>query len=131
MDEHPNAALLRRAYRAFGDGDLATIGEMLDDEIVYHFGGRSPLAADYKGKEQVFGFWGRQFELSTGTLRITPSTIVACDEYAFALVHASAERDGRTLAAAPGVNVVRLRDGKAVEFWSYTADQYAVDQFWS
>jgi uncharacterized protein len=130
MDEHPNAALLRRAYQAFGDGDLATVGEVLDDEIVYHFGGRSPLAADYKGKEQVFGFWGRQFELSGGTLRIIPSTIVAGDEYAFALVHATAERDGRTLAA-PGVNVIRLRDGKAIEFWSYTADQYAVDQFWS
>jgi hypothetical protein len=30
---------------------------------------------------------------------------------------------------APGVNVVRLRDGKAVEFWSYSTDQYAVDEF--
>jgi ketosteroid isomerase-like protein len=55
---------------------------------------------------------------------------VADDEYAFALVRAAAERDGRALDAA-GVNLVRLRDGKAVEFWSYTADQYAVDEFWS
>jgi len=63
-------------------------------------------------------------------LRIIPSVIVANDEYAFALVHGSAQRGGRTLEA-PGVNVVRLRDGKAVEFWSYTTDQYALDEFWS
>jgi uncharacterized protein len=130
MDEHPNAARLRRAYEAFARGDLQTVGELLDDEIVYHFGGRSPLAADYKGKQEVFSFWGRQFELSGGTLRIIPSLIMAGDEYAFALVHATAQRDGRTLDA-PGANVVRLRDGKAVEFWSYTADQYALDEFWS
>ena len=130
MDEHPNAGLLRRAYEAFGNGDLATVGELLDNEIVYHFGGRSPLAADYKGKREVFDFWGRQFELSSGTLRIVPSVIVACDEYAFALVHATAERHGRTLAVA-GVNVVRVRDGRVVEFWTYATDQYAVDGFWS
>lgn len=130
MDEHPNAARVRRAYQAFGVGDLATVGELLDDEIVYHFGGRSPLAADYKGKQQVFGFWGRQFELSGGTLRIVPSMILACDEYAFVIVRATAERNGVSLVA-PGVNVIRLRDGKAVEFWTYTDDQYALDEFWS
>ena len=130
MDEHPNAVRLRRAYEAFGHGDLATVGDLLDDEIVYHFAGRGGLSGDYKGKQEVFAFWGRQFELSSGTLRIVPSVIVASDDYGFALVHASAERDGRTLAA-PGVNVVRMRDGRAVEFWSYTADQSAVDDFWS
>jgi uncharacterized protein len=130
MDEHPNAARLRAGYEAFARGDLQTIGELLDDEIVYHFPGRCPLAADYKGKQEVFALWGRQFELSGGTLRITPSVIVAGGEYAFALVHASAQRDDRTLEAA-GVNVVRLRDGKAVEFWSYTTDHYALDEFWS
>ena len=130
MDEHPNAARLRAAYEAFGRGDLETVRDLLDEGIVYHFGGRSPLAADYKGTQEVFGFWGRQFQLSGGTLRIIPSLIVAGDEYAFALVHATAQRDGRTLDA-PGVNVVRLRDGRAVEFWSYTTDQNAVDEFWS
>jgi hypothetical protein len=78
----------------------------------------------------VFAFWGRQFQLSGGTLRITPSVIVADDQHAFALVHASAQRNGRTMEA-PGVNVVRLRSGKAVEFWSYTTDQYTLDEFWS
>lgn len=130
MDEHPNVALVRRAYEAFAVGDLATVGELLDDEIVYHFGGRSPLAADYRGKQQVFGFWGRQFELTGGTLRIVPSVIAATDEYAFVRLQATAERGGRTLSA-PGVNVIRLRDGKASEFWTYTDDQYALDEFWS
>lgn len=130
MDEHPNVALVRRAYEAFAVGDLATVGDLLDDEIVYHFGGRSPLAADYKGKQQVFGFWGRQFELTGGTLRIVPSLITATDEYAFVRLQVAAERDGRTLTA-PGVNVIRLRDGKALEFWTYTDDQYALDKFWS
>jgi ketosteroid isomerase-like protein len=130
MEEHPNVALVRRAYEAFAVGDLATVGELLDDNIIYHFGGRSPLAADYKGKQQVFGFWGRQFELTGGTLRIVPSVIAATGEYAFVRLQATAERAGRTLSA-PGVNVIRMRDGRALEFWSYTDDQYAVDEFWS
>lgn len=32
--------------------------------------------------------------------------------------------------SAPGVNVMRFEHSKAAEFWSFTADQYAVDEFW-
>jgi ketosteroid isomerase-like protein len=130
MDEHPNAALARQAYQAFGAGDLATVGELLDDNIVYHYPGRNPLAADYRGKEQVFGFFRRQSELCNGNLRVVPSAIAAVDEYAFALVQATAERNGRQLDV-PAVHVSRIRDGKVVEFWAFTADQHAIDEFWS
>lgn len=131
MAEHPNVALMRSAYQALGRGDLAAVGEGLADDVVHHFPGRSPLAGDQRGKEALFGFWGRQFELCGGTLRVVPSHILADDEYCVALVHVSAERAGRRPLAAPGVNVGRIRDGRTVEMWSYTADQHAVDEFWS
>ena len=53
---HPNEDLVRRGFTAFGTGDIATLGELFADNIVWHVGGRSPITGDYKGKEQVFGF---------------------------------------------------------------------------
>ncbi len=63
---HPNADLRRKGYDAPSKGDLDTIrNEVLD--VVFHVaGGRNPLSGDYRGADEVFGFFGRLFELSGG-----------------------------------------------------------------
>lgn len=59
MADHPNLELLRRGYAAYGAGDMDTINELLADDVVWHVAGRSPIAGDYSGKEQVFGLFGK------------------------------------------------------------------------
>jgi uncharacterized protein len=56
---HPNEDLIRRGCEAFNKGDAATLRELFDAEIVWHFPGRSVLAGDHRGTDAVLGFFGR------------------------------------------------------------------------
>jgi ketosteroid isomerase-like protein len=58
------------------------------------------------------------------------NNVVAGDDLAVALTTVSAQRDGKALLDDT-VQVFRIRDGKATEVWSYPADVYANDAFWS
>ena len=44
MTEHPNVELARRGYEAFAKGDLATLTELLADDVVWHVQGGGPLS---------------------------------------------------------------------------------------
>jgi len=125
-----NAQLLQDAYDAFARGDVPAVLQVFADEITWHVPGRSPLSGDYKGHEEVVGFFTRSMELSGGTLRIAVDEIVAKGERAIALTTVSAERNGRRWSS-PEVHVWRVVDGRAVEFCEYQGDQQTEDEFWS
>lgn len=127
---HPNEALLRKGYEAFSKGDLDTVRTIFADDIVWHVGGRSPLAGNYKGIDEVFGFFGKTIELSGGTLKLEIHDILANDEHAVALVSSRAERGGKRLADN-GAHIFHVKDGKVIEFWAHPQDAYADDEFWS
>ena len=129
MAEHPNAALIRRGYDAFAKGDMDTINEIFADDIVWHISGRSALAGDYKGKNEVFGFFGQLGERSAGTFSIDVHDVLANDEHVAVLTRERAERDGKSLDVN-FVHVWHVSDGKAVEFWAASTDEYAGDAFW-
>ncbi len=96
MADHPNQELLRRGYAAYGAGDLDTVNALFADDIVWHVAGQSPIAGDYTGKEQVFGFFGKLQELSDGTSKIEVHDVLANDTHGVALVVESATRGGRS-----------------------------------
>ncbi len=50
---HPNEELLRTAYAAQAHGDLDGYLECLRDDFVLHIPGRSRIAGDYAGKDEV------------------------------------------------------------------------------
>ena len=130
MPDHPNLELLRRGYAAYTSGDLATIDQLLAEDAVWHVAGRSPLAGDYTGKEQIFGFFGTLQELSGGTATIDVHDLLAGDEHGVALVTESATRNGQEYEGR-AMHVLHLRDGKITEFWDAQVDQYSADEFWS
>jgi ketosteroid isomerase-like protein len=125
-----NTALLRHAYAAFAAGDIPTVLETFSDELTWHVPGRSPLSGDYKGHDEVLGFFGKAMELSGGTLRVDVDEILAAGERVVALTTVAAERNGRRWSS-PEVHVWRVVDGKAVEFCEYQGDQQTEDEFWS
>jgi uncharacterized protein len=128
---HPNEELLREGYAAFGRGDLDALqNQFFGPGIRWHFPGRSPFAGDYEGLAAVMGWLGRTFEVSGGTIRVELRDVVANDDVAVALTTITARREGRDLADDT-VQVFQIRDGKATEVWSYPADLYASDAFWS
>ena len=130
MADHPNVELLRKGYNAYTTGEIDVLNELFADDIVWHIAGRSPIAGDYKGRDQVFGFFGKLMELSGGTSKIEVHDILANDEHGVAIVTGSATRDGNSFTGQD-VHIFHIRGGQVVEFWDSPVDQYAADEFWS
>jgi ketosteroid isomerase-like protein len=127
---HPNEENLRKAYEAFGRGEIDGVMALLADDIQWHVPGQSPVAGDYSGKEEVGGFFMKLMELSEGTFRVDVHDVLANDEHAVGLVKLTAKRDGKSLDVND-VHVWHVRDGRFSEFWGQLHDQYAWDEFWS
>ena len=130
MTEHPNVELARRGYEAFAKGDLATLTELLADDIVRHVRGIGSLSGDYQGRDQVFGFFGRIAEETGGTFRLDIHDILANDEHTAVLATLAATRKGKSIEV-PVANVTHNRDGQITEFWSAVTDPEAALDFWA
>jgi uncharacterized protein len=126
--DHPNVELLRRGYAAYSSGDMETINEVFADDIVWHVAGRSELAGDYNGKDEVFGFFAKLMEVSEGTSRIEVHDVLANDEHGAVLITETATRAGREFSGR-AVHTFHLEGGKVIEFWDAPLDQYATDDF--
>ena len=127
---HPNAELLRGGYDAFAKGDIPAVLAIFAEDIAWHVPGRSPLSGDYRGHQEVVGFFTKAMELSGGTLRVEADEILADGERIIALTTVSAERNGRSWSS-PEVHLWRVQDGRAVTFREFQGDQEAEDRFWS
>ncbi|MGH2805862.1 MAG: nuclear transport factor 2 family protein [Actinomycetota bacterium] len=130
-EEHPNTAKVRAGYDAFARADLEALREFLAEDIVWHFPGSSPMAGDYRGHEEVFGFFMNVFEQTGGTFTVEVRDVMANDAHGVAVVHVSGERDGKTIASNQ-VHVAHVSaDGRVTEFWNMPEDVRALDEFWS
>lgn len=126
---HPNEAPVRRAYEAQARGDIEGYIDLLSENFVLHIPGRSQIAGDYRGKEEVRRHFREIAEISGGTFRTEIHDILASDDHDVGLVNARAERDGR-LVDLPRVHVWHVRDGQLAELWLHPVDQYAFDAYW-
>lgn len=128
MAEHPNVARIRDTYAAFAKGDMAALNDMFAEDLLWHEGGRSQLAGDYRGREAVFGFFGKVMEVTEGSFHVDVHAVLADDEHGVGLVVLTASRGGRSIKVNAS-DVMHLRDGKVVEWWAVPTDQYAFDEF--
>src|SRR5438067_11988045 len=103
------------------------INELFADDILWHVAGHSALSGEYKGKDQVFEFFGKLMELTDGTSKLEIHDILANDEHGVALLNGSASRKGKSFSG-PDVHVFHIKNGKVVEFWDSPLDQYASDE---
>ena len=129
-DSRGFTAVFKRAYDAFGRGDIPTVLGILDKKIRWHVPGQSPLSGDYIGHEQVLGFFQKCMELSGGTLRIELHDIVAGDTSVFVLCTVSATRSGQHVGFLE-VHVWRIIDGLAAEFREFQGDEATESKFWA
>jgi len=69
VSEDRYVALVRRGYQAFNNKDIETLVSLFSLDVVQHVPGTSPLAGDYKGVEQVLGYYAKLGEVTGGTFR--------------------------------------------------------------
>ncbi len=129
MTEHPSATLARTLSEALANQDMDAVASCLADDVVLHFAGSNPLAGDYDGREGFFGFMGRAFELTRGTLRLEPVAIMGTDGWACEWERVTASVDGRHLDQQSAA-VYRIDDGRIREIW-LRGDPDATDAFFA
>src|SRR6516165_8168260 len=127
MTEHPNVARIKDGYAAFAKGDFAVLNDLFAEDLLWHEGGRNQLVGDYRGRDAVYGLFGKLMEVTEGSFHLDLHAVFADDEHGVALVATTASRGGRSISVN-GVDVMPLRDGKVTEFWNTSTDQYAIDE---
>ncbi len=127
---HPNGKTIKEAYDAFGRGDMPTVFGILDKGIQWHVPGQSRLSGDYRGHDEVMGFFKKCMELSEGTLRIDVHDLVANDSTVFVLCTVSATRASQR-GEFLEVHFWRMVNGRPVEFREFQGDEYTENKFWT
>ena len=128
MTAEQNAALVRRGYEAFNAGDLATLTELLSEDVTFYQPGASSVSGEYRGRDAVLGFFGQLHERSGGTFRVDVEKLYASDRQAVVIHHATGRRNGAALDTRTAL-VFELDGGKVTAFNAVQEDQAAWDAF--
>ena len=132
MSASGDADTIRRAYEAFGRGDMDAIrAEAFTADIRWHQGGRSQVSGDYAGIDAVLGYFVKLFELSNGTFRTEVHDVLASDNHVVVLAAFSGQRGQKSVGNGNYCQVFHMRDGRADECWVTPVDAYGVDEFWA
>ena len=92
-----NATIIRKAYDDFANGDISAVLEAFDTSITWHVPGHSPLSGDYKGHDEVVGFFKHTLALCGGIFAIEVHHVLAEEGVVVALVTVKAERTPRRI----------------------------------
>jgi ketosteroid isomerase-like protein len=130
MGAQDNGELIRSGYEAFSKGDMETIANLFAPDIRWNISGRSLISGTYNGHDETFAFFGRIMELTDGTFTVAVHDLLASDDHVVVLAKESASRNGKSLES-DDVHVWHIENGKAVEYWALSNDQYEVDEFWA
>ena len=126
-----NEDLVRRGYKAFGEGDLDTLRGLFAPDAVHVATGNNPLSGEYSGPDAILGYYGKLFELSDGTFKAELKDVrVEGDDTVVATHHDSGQRAGKTLDQDETLTFT-IADGKFARLVEDHSDPAAYDDFWS
>jgi ketosteroid isomerase-like protein len=127
IEEHPNAALTRRVFAAFGV-DAKQISAALSRDIVWRVPGNTVMSGEYHGRREVVEFLRRTGLETDGTYHSKLHTVVANDDWGLAVYRAWGSRNGIDLDVDQAF-VIRFEDGMWKEVTAVPLDS-AFDAFW-
>ena len=122
--EHPNASAYRRSADAFRAGDLASIADLVDADVVWHVPGHHRRSGDIRGRAALVdwlaglagtGFW------------LIEHDVFGNDHHVCALSVMGARRPGVEIETRV-VSIFHFRDGRQVERWFFPEDLEAWDR---
>jgi uncharacterized protein len=126
--EHPNAALVRRLFAAFGR-DPMVVAAALARDVVWRVPGNTVMSGEYRGRREVVEFLRRTGLETDGTYRSRLHTVFADDHWAVALYRAMGTRNGFELDIEQAL-VIRIADGVLQDVTAVPLDS-AFERFWS
>jgi uncharacterized protein len=76
-----NAAIIRKGYEDFAQGNIPAVFAVFDPKITWHVPGHGPLSGDYTDHTAIGDFFRRTMELSGGTFRMDVHNVLADDAW--------------------------------------------------
>ncbi len=123
MGEAENTKVVQEAYAAFGRGDVQTILDRLDDNVVwtavYGSGPHVPYGGERRGKA-VIGQFFKQVAENVNFSRFEPQEFIASGDKVVTLGHYTATTPIGKSFDLDFAMVFTLRDGKVVRFQEFT-----------
>jgi uncharacterized protein len=126
--DHPNAALVRRLFAAFGKDPMA-ISAALGRDVVWRVPGHTVMSGEYRGRRDVVEFLRRTGLETGGTYSSSLHTVFADDEWAVAIYRATGSRNGVDLDVDQAL-VIRIADGLLQDVTAVPLDS-AFERFWA
>lgn len=123
---HPNEEVLRRADVAQEKGDLDTFMDLFTDDVVVHIGGRSKLAGDLKGRDQLVESYTRFMEALGENAEFKTHDLLANDTHGIMLQTFATVVNGERVEIN-GVGILHFTNGKVSEAWFIDEDPYTAD----
>ncbi|MCF1595863.1 nuclear transport factor 2 family protein [Streptomyces muensis] len=125
-----NINVVRAYFQAIQNGDLAKVGELLDETVVWHQPGANQFSGEHKGRDAVFAMLGGMMQTSQGSFAIDAvHALMGNGDTVAATIHFTGRHE-RGSMGMDGVDVLRLKDGKIAEVRLFSADQTSEDAFW-
>ena len=126
-DMHPNAQIVMRGFQAFAEGDMATMKEVLADDVRWHTGGRNKWSGTKNGRDAAVLFMS---EIAGEADFVNePHAILADDEHVVVLNKSTATR-GDDVLHDDITFIFHVSNGQVTECWGVSRDPYAGDEFW-
>jgi uncharacterized protein len=92
-----NEDTVRRGYGAFSTGDMDTLRSIMTPDVVHAVPGNSQISGEYKGIDDVLGYYQKLFELTGGNLSVDIKSVTSEGPDKVAVVHHNkAQREGKT-----------------------------------
>lgn len=128
--ERRNLAIVARAFDAVAQRDAATLAATFHPEAHWRVAPTGVLKGNYRGRDQILGFFAHLAHETNGTFRTVPVAMAACGDRVFAYNETSATRNGRVWTWDV-VLVFVFADGEATAVHHYVLDYPAIRRFWA
>ncbi|WP_413102468.1 nuclear transport factor 2 family protein [Streptomyces sp. Inha503] len=132
MNEHPDCALVRRAYQLFTAGDLDSLSTLMTADVTHHVPGNNSLSGHYKGVEECIRLYRTWGQPDGSTKSIELQTLLADGRGHVIAVHRYTARsaDGSRSFDMKAGGFFTIVGGKITDIDDCVEDLEAFDAYW-
>jgi len=137
VDRAPVLALLARLHAAQGafyageEGAEAALRTLLHPAIEWHVPGRNAIAGDYRGVEEVMGYFARLRDHAARSFRMYPGDVLTGEDDRVAVLTDGTATIGGREERWSTVGLYRLAGERVAGCWLLPLDLAAFDRIWA
>lgn len=125
-----NIDIAKSYIKAVQTGDQAALGNLISPQVVWHQPGNNQFSGVKNGIAEFGAMFGAMMAASGGTFAITHAhRFLANGDLVAIEIEFAAQHDGKKLDQ-PGIDLLRIADGKIVEVWLFSSKPEQEDAFW-